>query len=140
MAKLPHADVYVRLKSSRIHGVGVFAIRDIPKGANICADDNSKMIWIKASHVKGMSDDMRKLYSDFGVLKNGKYGCPKSFNMLTVGWYINHSKHPNVKADKEYNFYSTRRIKKGEELTADYDTYSGSFAVQGRRIRAIPGA
>jgi SET domain-containing protein len=27
-------------------------------------------------------------------------------------------------ADKNYDFYSIRRIKKGEELTVDYETYS----------------
>jgi SET domain-containing protein len=44
--------------------------------------------------------------------------------LLTLAWYLNHSDRPNVAADKNYNFYSIRRIKKGEELTADYDTYS----------------
>jgi hypothetical protein len=32
---LPHDDVYTRLQCSPIHGVGVFAIRDVPKGTNI---------------------------------------------------------------------------------------------------------
>jgi len=126
MAKPPHADVYVRLKPSGIHGVGVFAIRAIPKGTNVFADDHSRMVWIEASKMKGLNEETRKLYDDFGVLKNGRYGCPGSFNMLTVGWYINHSKKPNVRVEKGYTFYSMRGIKKGEELTVDYDTYSSS--------------
>ena len=32
MKVLPHEGVYVRLKPSKRHGVGVFAIRRIPKG------------------------------------------------------------------------------------------------------------
>jgi hypothetical protein len=120
---LPHGGVYVRLKPSHIHGIGVFAIRDIPKGTCVFGDDDDAMVWVKASAVKRLGVDVRKLYEDFCVLKNGKYGCPKSFNLLTVAWYLNHSKKPNMVCDKEYNFHSSRKIKRGEELTVDYETY-----------------
>lgn len=32
---LPHQQVYTRLKPSKIHGVGVFAIRPIPKNTRL---------------------------------------------------------------------------------------------------------
>ena len=35
MRKLPHEGVYTRIKPSNIHGVGVFAISDIPKGTYV---------------------------------------------------------------------------------------------------------
>ncbi len=44
--------------------------------------------------------------------------------MLTPAWYLNLSKKPNMAADESYDFYSLRMIKKGEELTVDYDTYA----------------
>lgn len=42
----PHHNIYTRLAPSKIHGVGVFAIKDIPKGKNVFSGDTSKMIWI----------------------------------------------------------------------------------------------
>ena len=53
-------------------------------------------------------------------------GCPTSFNKLTPAWFLNHSENPNVAADKAYRFIALKNIKKGEELTADYNRYSDS--------------
>lgn len=81
------------------------------------------MVWVKISSTKHLDKEMRKLYKDFCVSRDGMYGCPRSFNLLTPAWYLNHSKKPNMEADDKYDFYSARRIGKGEELTVDYDTY-----------------
>jgi hypothetical protein len=35
----PHQGVYVRLRPSKLHGVGVFAIREIPPGTNLFPHD-----------------------------------------------------------------------------------------------------
>jgi hypothetical protein len=124
----PHHGVYVRLKPSTegIGGVGVFAIRDIPKVTKIFGNDDSKMFWVDKADIKNIDPELKKLYDDFSVIKkNGKYGCPKNFNMLTVGWYINESKeNPNVLCIYDYDFVALKDIKKGEELTVDYSTYS----------------
>ena len=42
---LPHEHVYVRLGASAIHGIGVIAIRHIPKGTNIFANDRVELVW-----------------------------------------------------------------------------------------------
>jgi len=123
MARLPHLGVYVRLKPSKIHGVGVFAIRDIPKGRYVFQGDDDEMVWVDASATNRLGKEVKKLYQDFCVPRNGKYGCPRNFNLLTLAWYLNHSDKPNMAADKNYNFYSARKIRKGEELTVDYETY-----------------
>ncbi len=122
---LPHYKVYTRLKPSKISGVGVFAIRDIKKGTAIFYnDEESEMIWVDKKRGKKLPKEIKKLYKDFCVLKKGKYGCPENFSSLTIAWYLNHSEKPNVFSDKDYNFYASRNIKKGEELTANYNTYS----------------
>jgi hypothetical protein len=44
-----------------------------------------------------------------------------------VSWYINRPKageRPNVYCNADYDFFALRNIKAGEELTADYSTYS----------------
>ncbi len=121
----PHQCVYVRLKPSPIHGVGVFAICDIPKGTKIFSNDDSEMTWINKADIGNIDSELKRLYDDFCVLKDGNLGCPKNFNMLTVGWYLNNSKdNPNVRCIDNYDFIALRDIKKGEELIVDYSTYS----------------
>ena len=125
---MPHEGVFARIKPSEIHGVGVFAICDIPKGTKLFPEDESEIIWMKKSALKldEMPQEIRQLYDQFCLIKNKgeTYGCPKSFNLMTIAWYLNHSKTPNVGCDRDYTFYALRDIKKGEELTADYQTYN----------------
>ncbi len=125
MKKLPHYEVYTRLRPSPIHGVGVFAIRDIPKDTYIFTGDNSKMVWVDKSVVETQEVEIRKLYDDFCIIKGNKYYCPDNFNNMNVGWYLNGSKeNPSVRCDDNYDFYALRDIKKGEELTVDYSMFS----------------
>jgi hypothetical protein len=124
---LPDSDCFTRLQPSPIHGVGVFVIRDIPKGTNIFKDDNSEMIWIDRKEVLRKSGEIRRLYDDFCVLNGEKYGCPEGFNNLTTAWYINEppkGQEPNVVCGDDYDFFAARVILAGEELTVKYGTYS----------------
>jgi SET domain-containing protein len=124
---MPDTECFTRLKPSPIHGIGVFAIRDIPKGTNIFKDDLSEMIWVDRVEVQRKSGEIRRLYDDFCVLDDGKYGCPNGFNNLTVAWYINEpleGQEPNVECSGDYDFFAARDIEAGEELTVDYSTYS----------------
>jgi SET domain-containing protein len=124
MKTLPHEDVWTRLKPSKIHGVGVFAIRDIRKGTDVFPHDDQPVIWIDKKWIERLSTPLKRFYDDFCIVKGDKYGCPKHFDTLTNSWYLNHSDDPNVAADENYRFYALRDIKTGEELTADYRAYS----------------
>lgn len=122
---LPHNGVFTRLRPSMIHGVGVFAIKDIPKDTNIFTGDNSKMVWVNKGEIEKQEPAIRDLYDDFCIIQGNKYYCPDNFNNLSVGWYLNESKdNPNVGCDDNYDFYALRDIKKDEELTVDYSTFS----------------
>ena len=123
---LPHYKVLTRICPSPIHGVGVFAISNIKKGTYIFYGDDEELMWVEKAKLKSLHKEIRKLYDDFCIIKDKGtlYGCPKNFNLMTVAWYLNSSKSPNVGCDKNYNFYALRNIKSGEELTADYATYS----------------
>ncbi len=122
--RLPHYRVYTRLGCSEIKGVGVFAIRDIKKGTRIFYGDSEKLVWLEKRKIEKLPEEIRKFYKDFCVFRGDLCGCPKNFNNLTVSWYLNHSKDPNVVCDQNYDFFALRDIKKGEELTVDYETYS----------------
>jgi hypothetical protein len=102
----------------------VFAIADIPSGARVFGDDDDPVIKVPTRVVMGFKGEIKKLYDDFCVIRNGHYLCPVNFNKLTVSWYLNHSDNPNVAADEELVFRAIRRIRRGEELTADYRAYS----------------
>jgi len=120
---LPHADVYTRLKPSRIHGVGVFAIRQIPKGTRLFKGED-EIIWIPEKSISTLPFEIKKLYEDFAIIKDGYYGCPANFNSLTMSWYLNDSSNPNVLVDENYDMWSVRDIGEGEELTIDSSRFS----------------
>jgi hypothetical protein len=121
----PHRGVFVRLRPSTLDksGVGVFAIKPIPKATRIFTDENEEVCWIPVDSVPNNAA-LRKLYQDFSIIKKGRYGCPTSFNRLTPAWFMNESKTPNTRCDENYDFYTLRKIAKGEELTIDYSTFS----------------
>ncbi len=107
----PHSRVYVRLRPSKLDkkGVGVFAIRKIPKDTRIFADENEELCWIpKSSLPKGKA--LRTLYEAFAVIEGDRYGCPTSFNRLTPAWFLNESKKPNTRCDENYDFHTLRDV------------------------------
>jgi uncharacterized protein len=128
--KLPHNNVCVRLQKSRISGIGVFAIVDIPKGKYVFEGDKSEICWFTEEELAlpSLPQVIQDLYNDFCVIKTEGtqklYGCPDSFNNMPISWYLNDSDNPNMACNKDYDFYSIRDIKAEEELTAKYDTYS----------------
>jgi SET domain-containing protein len=122
---LPHAGVFARLRPSKIHGVGVFAIRDIPNGTYIFTRSNSNMVMVDICDIEVQEPAIKELYDDFCIIHGSKYYCPDSFNNLNVEWYLNESKeNPNVKCDANFDFYALRDIRRDEELTVDYSTFS----------------
>lgn len=122
--RLPHDRVYARIGLSDVHGVGVRAIRDIPKGAFVFDGEDERVAWVSRARVRRMPKAFRDLYEDFGMVDGDRIGVPVSLNRLSVGWYINHSDKPNVWADDDGRFRTLRRIKQGEELLADYRTFA----------------
>jgi hypothetical protein len=129
---MPHKNVHTRLAPSRIHrgGVGVFSIGKIKKGTPLFNGDNDEMQWVREDLIPKGPKAIRRLYDDFAVIKNGRYGCPLTFNRLTMSWYLNHSTNPNLKCTDDYDFVAARDISLGEELTVDYPTYNDSKALE----------
>jgi hypothetical protein len=128
---MPHAATYARVSVSnappskefpaRNPGVGVFAVKDIPKGTLIFAPDDDSTITISSAQVATLPSELRSLYEDFCPQSAaGDYTCPLNFNKLTVAWYLNDSDVPNVNADDQFRFLANRDIKKGEELFCSY--------------------
>ena len=135
--------VFCRIGPSHIHGVGVFAIRDIPKGAELFKTSNNSMgenrvegddiIDLSEEDLKGLEEEViNVIKSNFVKCHLGTYSLPEGGpNDLFWGYYINHSSLPNLtfKVDEEdkrgfVKFVTSRDVKKGEELTQDYNLLS----------------
>jgi len=124
-------EVYCRLGVSPLHGIGVFAMRAIPKGVNPLKS------WLKNKEVKFSHEEIKKLPKS--VQQHIKLFCyydKKSFEIPVMGMntmdmaiYLNHSKKPNVKMKKDGSFTCLKAIKTGEELTMDYDHSFGETHV-----------
>ena len=129
VAELPHEGVYVRLGPSEVHGIGVIAIRPIPKGTSLFPNDPAPIRWVAVDALAraGLSEAERRFYEDFGIRRNGEIGCPSNFNLLTPSWYLNEpaeSAEANVRSAPDFTFYAARDIEAGEELLIDYASFS----------------
>jgi len=114
----------VALKPSAVHGIGVFAIADIPKG---CRDLFSKNIgnWIKLpiTDVEKLPEHSRSLIETYCLYDDDNYFVPDyGFKVMDLVNYLNHSSVPNVVSinDGEY-FEALKDIPAGTELLINYD-------------------
>ncbi len=122
-AGLPHENVYARLRPSKIHGVGVFAIRNIKRRTNLFPQsEQEKIVWIDRKIVWRLRGEARDLYSYYGIHMGTKIGVPINFSQANIFWYLNHSCRPNAYIDQDYRVMAARNINKGEEITFDYRT------------------
>jgi hypothetical protein len=124
-------EVYCHLGISPLHGIGVFAMRAIPKGVNPLKS------WLKNREFKFSHDEIKKLPKS--VQHHIKLFCyydKKSVDIPVMGMntmdmaiYLNHSKKPNLKMKKDGSFVCIKAIKAGEEVTMDYDHSFGETHV-----------
>jgi len=124
-------NTYCRLKASKIEGVGVFAIRDIPKGENpFYGIKKQKWVKFNISDLEKIDKEIMPLIDSFFVIKkNGTvYISESGLNGMDISYFLNDSKKPNLKTtDDGTNFKTLKKIKKGEELTVAYATYDEKY-------------
>jgi hypothetical protein len=109
----PHEGSYARLRCGK-HGVGVFAVVDIPKGVRLFEADTGETVRVPISVVDALPvSELRRMYYDFCPLIGGEFIAPLHFDLLTTGWYTNHSDTPNVHVGPSLEFTSARAIVRG---------------------------
>lgn len=122
------AEVYCRLGVTP-HGVGVVAIRTIPKGTDPFknCDPFGDIIEIPEAEFESFDapEEAKKLVRDFCALQDGIYFVPNyGIDAIDKSYFLNHSENPNMTTpDKGETFLAARDIAAGEELTANYDDY-----------------
>jgi SET domain-containing protein len=127
-------DVYCRIKASKRHGVGVFAIKDIPKDTNPFLLTGAqcikqKIINVSEDELKTLHPEVKKMVNDFYHKDDGVYGIPyKGLNSNDISFYMNTTNKPNIGFESSnkcsmVTFTTLRKIKKNEELLINYDDY-----------------
>lgn len=124
-------NTYCRLRASKIEGIGIFAIKDIPKNTNPFYGVKTHMWYkIKLSEFKNINEGIKKMISDFfAVDENGFFSIPETgLNGMDISFFLNTSENPNVKTtDDGTNFLTIKKIKRGEELTVSYVDYDQRY-------------
>lgn len=119
--------LYVKTKvlPSKIHGLGVFADEFIPKGKIIWKFTPGFDLKFTKSQFKKFPKKIREYITFYGwISKKSKKYCFSSDN----GKYFNHSDNPNslsayYKNKEEVVTKAIRDIKKGEEITDNYNSF-----------------
>lgn len=117
--------VAVEVKSSPIHGKGVFTLEDIPKGKAVWLFTPGHDQKITVEEFENLSQDQKKEYLHSGYLSplSNMWVCPPKDDPAC---YTNHSKDNNMttvidtKVSEEPYFITNRNVKTGEELTDNY--------------------
>jgi hypothetical protein len=125
-------NIYCRIGVSKISGVGVIAIKDIPPNTNPFSTFKKRKINIielakDELITNGISNDIISLVNDFygdnGIYYVNEYGP----NDINVSYYMNHSENNNIDliddGSEYYGFISNQFISKGSELCINYKHY-----------------
>lgn len=127
---------YCRIGVSKIHGIGVIAIRDIPKGTNPFQFTDGecpkyKIISIHKNKLKKekIHKNIVKMIEDFIHPVDNYYSFPfEGLNSLDITFFMNHSDNPNMKYVENtkcefVTFRAIKKIKENDELTINYNKY-----------------
>lgn len=102
------------------YGIGVFAAHGIRRGTYLrmfgkrnTPEARERLRWKR---------DVPETFRVYCLNRGNRVICPKDFSCMPIGWYLNHSKLPNAICDGRYRWYAARNIKKGEEITIDYNS------------------
>ena len=112
--------VWCTIGQSKIHGIGVLALRDIKKGTRIyCTGESREYI---TEDLDKILPEIRKLIIQrYPIALDGhQFQSPNAdANLIS---FMNHSDTPNYDNN---NDTALRDIKAGEEITEDYGKYKG---------------
>ena len=101
------------------YGVGIFAVHDIKTGTYLRLfreKDEPRTAIVRKK------EDVPEFFQQWCVDRGNTLMCPRDFGHMEIGWYLNHSKTPNAHRDDNYNYYASRDISKGKEVTIDYNS------------------
>ena len=121
--------VKTKLSKSNIHGIGLFADQDIPKGTLVQKFIDGFDLIVQPNQLIDASDEGKKQFLKYSYHHkiSGNYilNCDDAR-------FLNHSFHPNLIADPDggENDVAARDIKAGEELTVNYENFDADYTLK----------
>ena len=117
--------VCIKLSFSRLHGIGVHAVRSIKKGTVL---GSREVAYIKGSfcryytwkEYKNFDASVKKMVIEYCAGSQRGFWAPVDFDYLPATWYMNHCCQGNVGFDGNGEFVALKNIKRGGELSYDY--------------------
>ena len=110
------------VRNSRIHGRGVFAIREIPRGTRLIEYTGERISWQEAE--RRYPEDPVPYHTFLFEVGTGEM-CLDATRRGNASKWINHACQPNCEAveddDERMYIEASRKIRRGEELTYDYN-------------------
>jgi SET domain-containing protein len=117
-------DTFVALRASPVHGIGVFAIRDIPKGCRTMFSTGvGNWIRLSISEVEALPSHSRNLVETYCLFDETDYFVPDyGFKLMDLVLYLNHSSSPNIVSVDDGSFFEALTdIPEGTELFVNYE-------------------
>ena len=109
------------LRPSPHDGVGVFCTHGIRKGSRLRLFPGPDLRFVP--NEKQATNPLLEVFCDrYGI--EDRHGCRTAhdFGCMEIGWYLNHSGTPTAHHDENYDYFASRDIQAGEEITIDYNT------------------
>jgi SET domain-containing protein len=123
-------NTYLQLRLSNTHGIGVFAIRDIPKGCrDMFSVDQGEWIRISKEEVANLPEYTKILINHYCVSDSKFYYIEQyGFKKMDLANFINHSETPNICPINNGEFFEAiTDIKSDEELFINYRDCTDDF-------------
>jgi len=124
-------EVKCTIAPSKIHGIGVFALRDIKKGEelNCFLGKSSGWYTIPYERLNELRPEIKQIIlARWPLIINGSaFKSPN--DDVTLACFMNHSDNPNC----DLKYKALRDIEKGEELLENYKLFDGNF----KRVKEI---
>jgi SET domain-containing protein len=111
------------IRPSALHGIGVFAIRDIPKGQRgMFSSGIGEWIPVSKKEVAELPAHAVSLIENYCLYDEENYFIPDyGFKVMDLVNFLNHSDEPNlVSINEGEDFETLRDIAAGEELLINY--------------------
>jgi len=114
--------VNTKLAPSEIHGVGVFALRDIKKGEKMYQNTIPNLYDLPYSKFNKLRPEVKDILLQFFSFKTIEKDATFWYPVNSMQAYINHSENPNY---EPYKDIALKDIKAGEEILENYKTMTG---------------
>ena len=114
---------YVMIKPSALHGIGVFALRPIPKGQRgIFSKGIGEWIPVSRKEVAQLPQHAIDLVENYCLYDEENYFVPDyGFKVMDLVNFLNHADTPNIFSINDgEDFETLRDIAAGEELLINY--------------------